>query len=146
MAYTTVDRIRASTGFLNEDNISDETIEEAIAEADRTIDGYVKIVYTLPFASTPSEIALISYEIATAILYSSEYGEESQDTDKGWYKRLEWAMDQLAKIQKKEIKLIDENGDEYARNRASTISYAPNAETSAVGQADYPRVTMTKQF
>jgi len=146
MAYTTVTAVREDTGFSDDSKISDEKIQEAIDEAAITIDGSVAHVYTLPFASTPVELQYLNTELAIALLYANEYGEESQDTDKGWRRRVDYVMEQLDRIQDKKLKLIKSDGTEFATNTLSTMSYSPTAASSAAGENDEPRMTFQKQF
>lgn len=148
MDYTTVAMIRRDTGFADETKISDATIEEAIAEATTTINGYVSVAYVLPFAGStaPATIQTIATELAIVLLYINEYGEESQNTDKDWERRLNKVMDDLEAIRDHKLLILDENDVEYATTDTGSMSFYPTAASTAVGQPDYPRVTMSKRF
>ena len=153
MAYTTIKEIRESTGFHDDDKITDEKITRYIKDADSVVNSYIGDVYVLPIAlsgvaTVPDIIETISRQIAIGLLYSNEYGEESQDTDKGSEKRLNFYMKQLELIQKQKLKLRDDNGTEYDRTGFKSPSYYPTEESSEVDAEDStaPKLTMNQQF
>jgi phage gp36-like protein len=135
MAYTTKEIVRAATGFSDAAKISDATINTYIADADGLIDSMIADVYEVPLSTTPAIIGTLSRHIATGLLYSNEYGEESEDTDKGWLKRMNWAMGVLEKIQKQKIKLRTTAGVELTRTSLLTPESYPN-DTSSELTAD----------
>lgn len=148
MAYTTKELVRTATGFSDAVKISDTTINLYIADADSLINSMIADRYTLPLASTPSIIGTISRHITTGLLYSNEYGEESEDSDKGWYKRMNWATGLLKDIQKGKIKLRGTDGVELARSTlGQPISY-PNAASSDPNAIDStePKIKMNNQW
>lgn len=144
--YTDVATIRAASGCADDALILDATIERYIGQADSVIDSYISDVYTLPLASVPDIIQMISEYITIAILNTNEYGEESQDSNKGWQKRMDFALSLLEKIQKRKIKLKDATGAELATSGLTEPSFRPNAATSAIGGDDYPRMTFTEKL
>lgn len=153
MAYTTTANIRSATGFNNAANISDATITAYIADADGVINGSIAKRYALPLAvdgveSTPDVIETISRHITVGLLYANEYGEESQDTDKGWEKRMNWAMKILDKIKSGKLELYNDAGEEYDRNSRREPSFYPNSSSSEVSAVDStaPKLTMNQEF
>lgn len=153
MAYTTEASVRAATGFSNTTNISQATVVAYIADADSVINSYIADVYTLPLAissveSTPDIIEMLSRHITVGLLYANEYGEESEDTDKGWKKRMDWAMGILEKIQNRKLKLRNSNGVEYDRSTLKNPSFYPTSASSEPDATDTtePRITMNQEY
>lgn len=148
MAYTTKDAIRAATGFSDTDNISDTTIEAYIADADSVINAKIADVYSVPLSETPDIIEMLSRHITIGLLYANEYGEESEDTDKGWKGRMDWAMSILDDIQDQKTKLRDSSGNELARTSFKKPAYKPTTASSAVTaeDTDAPYLTMNEQY
>lgn len=148
MPYSTKDEIRAASGFTNTTNISDATIDAYIADADSVINSKISDIYSLPLASTPDIINMLSRYLTIGLLYSNEYGEESQDTDKGWEKKMKWAMDILEDIRKQKTRLVDSSGDELARKTLRSVSFYPTAASSdpAAEDSTEPRIKMTTKF
>lgn len=148
MAYTTKEAVRAATGFSDAAKIADATIESYIDDADSVINSKIVDVYSLPLSETPEIIETISRHITVALLYSNEYGEESQDTDKGWERRMNWAMDMLEDIRKQRTKLYDSNNAELARSSLRQIAFKPTNASSAVNaeDSDAPYLTMNGDF
>jgi len=144
--YTDVATIRAASGFNIDTNITDETIERYIGQADSVIDIYISDAYTLPLASVPEIIQMLSEYITIAILNTNEYGEESQDSDKGWQKRMDFAMSLLEKIQKRKLKLKGDDGTELATTSLYDPSFRPTLASSQPGEEDEPRITMKTQL
>lgn len=153
MTYTTEAAVRAATGMTNTTNIPSATVTAYIADADSVINSYIGDVYVLPLAiasvtSTPDIIETLSRHITTALIYSNEFGEESEDTDKGWKKRMDWAMGILEKIQKRKLKLRNGNGVEYDRTSLKNPSYYPTDASSEEDADDTtePKLTMNQEF
>lgn len=153
MAYIEVDVIREATGFSDDEKISDDKIELYIANAGSVIDSYIGDVYVLPLAisgtgTVPSIIETICQHITVGLLYADEYGEESEDSDKGWQKRMDWAMKLLEKIQKQTIKLRNDSGVEFDRTSFKSPSYYPTEESSDPDAEDStaPKLTMNQRF
>lgn len=143
MAYTTEAAVRAATGFNDEELISDEKIVSAITDADSVINAAIGSVYSLPLASTPGVIEAASKWIAISLLYGEEYGEESQDTDKGWAKKLDWAMKLLDKVRDGELRLFNTSGEELNRVATQQVSSFPDTEESEAGGTAEPQFSMT---
>lgn len=148
MAYTTKEIVRAATGFSDATKISDTTINLYIADADGLIDSMVADVYEVPLSPTPAIIGTLSRHIAIGLLYSNEYGEESQDTDKGWMKRMDWAMKVLKDIQSQKIKLRTTAGVELTRTTLLTPESYPNDTSSELTADDStaPEFKMNSKF
>lgn len=148
MAYTTIAVVRAATGFNDVVKIPDTTITAYIADADSVIDAKICDVYSLPLSSTPEILETIARHIVVGLLYSNEYGEESQDTDKGWRGRLDWAMSILEDIQKQKTKLYTTAGVELSRSSLKQPRSSPNYTDSALSYPDSkaPLVTRNMQF
>jgi len=150
--YTTVAAVRLATGFSDTAKITTARIEQYIGDADSTINSYLVSIYTLPLASTPSIIEMISRWLAIGLLYADEYGEESQNLDKGWEKRLAWAKEMLESIKKQEVKLVSESGatagQELARATLMQPTSLPNDTTSDPSYIDStaPKVSMNTQY
>lgn len=148
MAYTTKAEIRSATGFSDDTKISDDTIDLYIGDADSLINSMIADRYSLPLSATPGIVNTVSRHITVGLLYSNEYGEESQDSDKGWYKRMKWAMDILTDIQKGKIKLRGTDGVELARSTLGQPTSYPNAVSSDPNAVDStaPRIKMNQQW
>ena len=80
-------------------------------------------------------ISTISAEIAAAYLLQIAYGKESENTDKDGYARMESALGMLEKIQNKQIKLFDGEGDEFTTATLARMAFYPN-DTSSDGDGD----------
>lgn len=153
MAYTTEAIVRAASGFSNTTNIPSATVTAYIADADSVINSKIADVYTLPLAvsgvaSTPDIIEMLSRHITVGLLYANEYGEESEDTDKGWQKRMKWAMDILDDIQSRKTKLRNSNGAEYDRSSLKNPTFYPTESSSDPDATDTtePKLTINQQF
>lgn len=149
MAYSTVANVRKNTGLSNSTNISDAFITAKIAYADAVINSKIGGVYSLPLASTPDLIAFLSLEICSAMLYMGEYGEELQDSDKGWDKRMKIANDILDDIQSQKTKLYNTStGEEYARASLLNPSFYPTEISSDPETEDStaPYLTMNGDY
>jgi phage gp36-like protein len=133
--YTTVEQVRIATGFEEatppaEAKISDGVIEQAIKEADGIINGKINDVYILPLSSVPSLIEMISTQLAKGILYAQEYGEETENLDKGWQKTMDYYLGLLDDIRDRKLKLIDENGQNLPTSSLFRMSGLPNPQTN----------------
>lgn len=148
MAYTIIASVRTATGFSDTDNISDALITAYIADADGIIDAHIGDVYTLPLSETPEIIETISRHIVTALLYANEYGEESEDTDKGWKDRMKWVMGLLDDIRKNKLKLRDSTGEELSRSTLRQPGFKPTNSSSLASaeDSDQPKMTMNQEF
>lgn len=153
MAYTTEAIVRAASGFANTTNITTGTVTAYIADADSVINSYISDVYVIPLAisgvvGTPEILEMICRHITVGLLYANEYGEESEDTDKGWQKRMDWAMGILEKIQSRKLKLTNASGVEYDRTTLKSPSFYPTESSSDPDTTDstQPKITMNQQF
>lgn len=146
MAYTTIADVRVTTGFSDDTKITDSTITDAIAYADSTIDSALYDIYELPLTETPELIVWLSLQIATCYLYMNEYGEETENLDKGWEKKLNFLMGILDEIRDQRRKLIGADGNELSRSPLKQPSYYPDAANSATGGATESKLTMNQNF
>lgn len=137
MAYTDVATVRAASGFSASAKVSDAYITTKITGADALIDSKVGERYQLPFSSTPNLVAWLALEIAVAVLFIDQYGEEAEDKDKGWKKRLDFLMKILEEIRTGKTKLFDATtGAELSRSDANLPSSHPSEATSAADAED----------
>lgn len=147
MAYSTEASVRAASGFHDTVKITSATISAYIDEADSIIDAHIGKVYQLPLPTTPKIIRMLSRHITVGLLYSNEYGEESQNLDKDWEKRLKWAMEQLELIREQKLQLVGDPGDatypgiELPRASLLQPSFYP---TEASSDPSYPDSTAPK--
>lgn len=153
MAYTTEAAVRIASGFANTTNITTGTITAYLADADSVINAAIADRYTIPLTvsgvSASSEIIeTLARHIVVGLLYSNEYGEESEDTDKGWEKRLEWAMKQLEKIQNGGLKLYNSSGVELDRSTLHKPVFSPTSAQSdeSAENSKAPKLTMNQDF
>jgi len=146
MAYTTIALVRAASGFTDNTKLPDASITAKIAAADSVINAKINGVYTIPLSGTSELIGEISLQITKAFLYAQEYGEESEGTDKGWQKVLDFYMALLDKIKSKEIQLLTSAGVALDASELYSPTFLPDAATSAAGEDDEARVTMSQKF
>ena len=126
MAYSTEANVRIITGFTDVQKISPTTVGKAIAQADALINSKIGDMYVLPLPSTPKLLELISEQLAKGILYV-EYGEETQNLDKGWEKTMKYYMGLLDSIQTGKLKLRDDTtGAELPSSSVNLPSFYPN--------------------
>lgn len=151
--YTTVETVRIMTGFQEatppeDSKISDETIELAIKQADSIINGKIGDRYQLPLASTPYLIESISSQIAKALLYAQEYGEETENLDKGWQKTMDYFVEMLDDIQLGKTKLRDDDtGEELARSTTDFPSFYPNEQSeNDPFNPTFSRITVNRRW
>jgi len=153
MSYTSIAKVRVSSGFSDSAKIADATITTYIEGADNVVNAKVADRYNLPLAiggeaETPDIIETLSNFLVVGLLYSNEYGEESVDTDKGWQERTDWAMDRLDEIQSGKMKLYDSNGVEFDRSTLRNPAFNPSNASSEAGaeDSDQAKFTMNKKF
>jgi phage gp36-like protein len=124
--YTTEDEVRIATGFNDPEKIDAIVINSAIAQADSIINAKIGKIYQLPLASTPAILNNISLQIAKSLLYMQEYGEETQNLDKGWEKNFNFQLGLLDQIAKQKLALLDDDGVELALTGLTEIQSYPN--------------------
>lgn len=131
MAYCTVSDVRSASSLNDATNIVDAYITIKINLADGVINGKIGGIYTLPLASTPGLIKGFSIELAIAFLFMDQFGEEAEDKDKGWQKRIDAIVKLLDEIRAGKIKLFDDTtGAELAGNGLGAPKYKPSDATS----------------
>lgn len=148
MSYTTEAAVRTASGFSNTTNITTATITAYLADADAVINSKIADIYSLALSGTSELVETIARHIVVGLLYANEYGEESQDTDKGWKGRLDWAMDILDQIQSGKMKLYDSSGVELTRSTLRNPVFKPTTVSSAsdADDSDEPRLTINQKF
>lgn len=148
MAYSTEAEVRNATGMQNTTNISSGTVVSRIAFADGVINGKIGSVYQLPLSVTCELIHFCSVEIASLMLALDNYGEETQNTDKGWQKKLNAIYAVLEDIRTLKIQLFDANGVELTRNTLRTPAFYPTDASSDPGAVNStePKITINQKF
>lgn len=148
MSYSTVADVRMATGFNNVDNIATATVTTYIDMGDAIINSYIGSVYVLPLSTSSSLVQSLSIQIATALLYINEFGEENQNTNRAWEKRLKIATNICDNIRQLKMRLYDDSGNELSRNSTRTPAFYPtnaSSQPSAVNSTA-PKITMDGQF
>lgn len=146
MAYSTEAAVRTATGFSNTTQITSATITAYLADADSVINAKIADIYSLPLASTPEIIETLARYITVGLLYANEYGEESENLDKGWQKRLDWAMGILDDIQSGKVKLYNTSNVELTRSTRINASFYPTTVASEAGEDAEKFITMRQKF
>ena len=148
MGYTTEKKVREASGFRNIENISKTTVDSYIGDADSVIDASIGERYSIPLSETPDIIETISRHITIGLLYANEYGEETNDTDKGWKNRVDWAMDQMEKIKTGILKLYGTTGEELTRATLHQPAFYPTNASSEEDATDStaPKFGKNKTF
>jgi len=147
MAYTTIQAVRDATGMQNSTKIPDAYISLKIDYGTGIINSAVARRYTLPI--THDMLSFLNLEIAVALLFMDQYGENSEDTDKGWERRLKFLMGELEKIATGEVQLRDPStGAELPRTALGQPSFYPNAASSDPSAPDstQPKFRMNKVY
>lgn len=154
-AYTTAAAVRVATGFSNVTNITNATIEAYILDAGSVIDAKIGDAYLLPLPEVPEIIEMIARNLTKALLYMNEYGEESEDSDKGWEKIMNWCTELLEDIRTQKLKLtynsgsvVGSAGAEMPRSSLRQPNFYPTAASSDPSSTDptNPKITINQQF
>lgn len=152
MAYSTVANVREATGFY--DNgvdtplISTDTITAAIAGADGIINSKIGDVYTVPITPVPALIKSISITLAKCLLYKDEYGEETENLDKGWRSQWKSMLELLEDIRKRKSKLYnDTTGVEYpVGGLRSPVFHPDDASSVNLVNPTAPKMAINRKF
>lgn len=147
--YTTIAQVRTASGFTDDTKISDAYVTAKIDYAESYINAVISQVYTLPLSSVPGLIATMATEMAKYALYMDEYGEETENLDKGWRVAMEALYADLQKIADRKIKLVDDStGTELPTNGLKSPSFFPTNASSDPSAVDNtaPKFTMNQQF
>lgn len=146
MSYTDISTVRQASGFNDDTLISDTVITSYITAADSTIDSAIRQIYSLPLSETPDLIAMIALRLTIGLIYANEFGEESQATDKGWTKHINFATQHLDKIIDQKLQLLDSDGAELARSTLrQPVSSFTDADSEA-GETNAPRITTLDDY
>ncbi len=95
----------------------------------------------------PPMVEYLSTEIAAAIVLTTEYGPEAQDTDKDGLKRLAVQVKTLENIKNKVEKLFDYEGVELPASSTKRISFYPTAASEEDEEDPTAnRITMNTKF
>ncbi len=143
MAYCTEADVRSATGLTNTTNITSATILGKIGYADAQINAAIAQVYSLPLSATCELIHYLSLEMACVMIEMDNYGEESQNLDKGWGKRLKMVKDALEDIRELKALLIDGSGVELDRNTLRQLAGYPTDASSAPDAVDSTAAKVT---
>jgi len=98
--YTTVDTVKAKLGTFKTlilGNLEDTDLEDFIADADNTIDGYIAAAVTLPFASVPPLISTISTHITVRNLWAIRQAKDLPDHVKTDYENSLKLLNQISR-------------------------------------------------
>jgi len=150
MAYTTIEAVRKASGFTDATKVSDDYIQSKIDYAEGYINAVLAQVYTLPIVGiAPALLKEIAREMAKYGLYMDEYGEETENLDKGWRSGMEALQLDLQKIAERKLRLIDDStGLELATNGIKSPSFYPTDASSdplAINSTS-PKFTMNQKF
>lgn len=148
MAYSTEVAVRAATGITDASKVTSATVVARIAYADSIINSKIGSVYTLPLSASCDIIVFLSLEIASLMVLLDNYGEETEEVDKGWSKRLKMAMGILEDIQEMKMQLFDTAGAELTRNTIRQPAGFPTDASSdpTATNSTEPQLTMSQQF
>lgn len=121
MAYTTIAKVRASSGFNDNTNIINDDIEEILEQAHGELMGRIGLRYVTSalsganFTNSDAENFLIRIEnlLASGYLLQDEYGTDTDQNSDGT-KRVEQAQALLDRIVKGELRLYGVDGVEFA--------------------------------
>jgi len=147
MAYCTVQQVRDATGMQNTTKIPDSYITLKIDYGTGLINSAVARRYVLPI--THDMLSFLNLEIAVALLFMDQYGENSEDTDKGWERRLKFLTGEIEKIANGEVQLRDPStGAEMPRTTLGQPSFHPSLASSdpAATDSTQPKFTMNKVY
>lgn len=110
--YATVGEVRAESGMSNNRYLSDVYIAERLQDAMDTVNTYLQNSYDVPFeAPIPPMINNITKILAAGYVLRKEYGTTTTGTNKDGQTKIDWAIEQLEKIQSGDIQLVDSSGD-----------------------------------
>lgn len=151
-SYGTVAQVRIETGFNDATNIPDSVIQTKLDYATGIINAKVAQQYTIPLSlsgtpTVPELITGLANEMAAALLYMDEYGEESQDTDKGWERKWRAILEICNMILDGTLKLFDpDSGQEFDKSAQLNPEFSPNDTNSAAGGTAEPWLSMRQKF
>src|SRR5690242_14281412 len=106
-AYTTNAKVRAEAGFGSNINIDESKITDAVNAAHSVVVGIVSQLYTMPLSYVPAIIELIERRLAAGYLLTEEYGEQAEGTSKEGQNKIDWATEQLTKVEDGTVQLLD---------------------------------------
>lgn len=74
-----IDEVVQLTDRANTGSLDPQVLDQALLDADDTIDGYLSGRYTLPFASVPSVLVRLACDIARYLLYRDQASDRVKD-------------------------------------------------------------------
>lgn len=132
MAYSTIDLIRKSLGYITVDELPDEDITEAIEETDSIIDSYIASRYALPLpVPEPKLIQRISRNITACNLCEDMIASGVSIQGEGRIKnRCERAKETLENLRTGKQQLIDDITKEILpeNENSASIPWSSNNE------------------
>lgn len=151
--YCAVADVRTGTGFNNNANITDGTIEQYIEMTVSIINAIIGSTYQLPIDVDVTPCALltnIAIQMSTALLYMNEYGEDSQDnTGKSWKDRYALAEKIANDVKLLKKRLFDDDTYlELPRNDTRLPTFFPTAASSDPNApcTTAPQITMDQIY
>lgn len=116
--YTSIFKIRAEAGLLENYYITSDLIHSYRLEAEAEVEGMVANVYQLPFSYKPKILQHIVTLLAAGHLLSKEYGMEADiEISKSGERKIERANMLLEKIMEGTLLLIGEDGSAVDRRQ-----------------------------
>lgn len=143
--YTTVDVVRAESGFTNNPHITDDVIEEFINNAESEVDGSLALGgYDLPLTSVPGMVKNAAKLLSAGYLLLSEYGPEHTGTNKEGNSKLKQARDLLLRIENGKTTILD--GDSQAVSHGSKVSGYPDSTAATNTPSEAPAFRIIDKF
>lgn len=127
-------------GFLSGNTTTSDTaganqFSRHIDRAESVVNSYLTARYSLPFTTVPPILRTISEDLALYFLVRSAYTQDGQNKNQ-YHDEYKWAMTQLDKIGKGEIKLALTDGSIVAPNTAARIISSDTNYTRIFGKDD----------
>lgn len=132
MAYCTADTdVRALLKKVTDAIYTDSEVTYFIGKSDYYIDARLYQLYSVPFATTPPMVTIISSHLAAYFVLRTLYVQaRTADTDAWMSTFKDYAYDLLRDIKKGDILLLDSSGNKITRKTSrgidsSTADYSP---------------------
>lgn len=148
MSYCTVTEVRAAAGFNEDTNITDPTIASYISQMDSMIDALIGSAYLLPITDDCPFLSNQSIQGTVALLYMNEFGEENQNSNRDWNKRLKVVLDACDKVRLLKMRLFNTAGEELPRTTTRQPAFFPTVASSQPGAVNStaPKITMNQIY
>lgn len=106
--YTNTMAVRREAGLQNNVYITNENIDEKIAQAESEINSSLSIAsYSLPLDTVPKVITNAANLLAAGYILVQDYGPMHEGTNKDGQKKIDMARAILKQIEGREIQLLD---------------------------------------